>query len=191
MSESWAELLEKLGEQTLLTGGIGIVVLAVLILMLLSRRQPKKVVAYTTDNGRVMVSRGAIVELVQTSCAQLEEVSKPSVRIKVKGSTTHFLVNIKLTSGGRLREIEQTLQSHLRNALTENLGIESLGKIDIVATGFKSGKISSKTTLPKAQEAPTLEPEETPEVEELIESAENENGPKPEKSTDSSEPKLL
>ena len=48
-----------------------------------------------------------------------------------------------LLSGGRLREIEQTLQTHLREALTENLGIESLGRINIVATGFKSGRIDS------------------------------------------------
>jgi hypothetical protein len=52
-------------------------------------------------------------------------------------------VRIKLLSGGRLREIEQTLQSHLRKALTENLGIESLGRINILATGFKSGRIDS------------------------------------------------
>ena len=52
-------------------------------------------------------------------------------------------MRIVLLSGGRLREIEQTLQSHLREALTENLGIESLGHINIIATGFKSGRIDS------------------------------------------------
>lgn len=114
-----------------------------LILLLLLRRQPKNVVAYTTENGRVMVSRQAIVELVQTSCEQLQDVSKPQVKIRVKGQTTHFEIRIKLLSGGRLRNIEQTLQSHLRRALTENLGIENLGCINIVATGFKSGRIDS------------------------------------------------
>ena len=114
-----------------------------IILILLVRRQPKNIVAYTTENGSVMVSSHAIIELVQTSCEQLEDVSKPQVKIKAEGQITHFEVRIVLRSGGRLREIEQTLQNHLREALTENLGIESLGRINIVATGFKSGRIDS------------------------------------------------
>jgi uncharacterized alkaline shock family protein YloU len=121
----------------------GAILALVCILVLLVRRQPKNVVAYTTENGRVMVSRHAIIDLVQTSCEQLENVSKTLVKIKGKGQTTHLEVRIVLLSGGRLREIEQTLQSHLREALTENLGIESLGYINIVATGFKSGRIDS------------------------------------------------
>ncbi len=143
---------------------IGISVLILLLwAILLVRRQPKSVMAYATDSGRVMVSRAAIIELVQTSCSQLKEVSKPSVKIKVKGSTVHFEVRIKLASGGQLRSIEQTLQTHLRNALTDNLGIEDLGRIDIIATGFKSGKIdrsSSVATEPALALGGETEPKE-------------------------------
>lgn len=137
-----SEALQHLTQPEFLYEGGAVLVLAFLLLLLL-RRQPKNVVAYTTENGRVIVSRHAIIELVQTSCEQLEDVSKPQVKIKVKGQTTHFEVRLKLLSGGRLRQIEQTLQSHLREALTENLGIENLGRINIVATGFKSGRIDS------------------------------------------------
>ena len=122
---------------------VGAILVLAIILVLLICRQPKNIVAYTTENGCVMVSRHAITELVQTSCEQLEDVSNPLVKIKAKGQDTHFEVRIVLLSGGRLREIEQTLQNHLREALTENLGIESLGRINIVATGFKSGRIDS------------------------------------------------
>jgi uncharacterized alkaline shock family protein YloU len=134
--------LQQLTQTGFLYVGGAILVFAFL-LVLLVRRQPKNVVAYITENGRVMVSRHAIIDLVQTSCEQLENVSKPLVKIKGKGQATHLEVRIVLLSGGRLREIEQTLQSHLREALTENLGIESLGHINIVATGFKSGLIDS------------------------------------------------
>ena len=121
----------------------GAIFILAIILLLLIRWQPKNIVAYTTENGSVMVSRHAIIELVQNSCEQLEDVSKPLVKIKAKGQITHLEVRIVLLSGGRLREIEQTLQTHLREALIENLGIESLGRINIVATGFKSGRIDS------------------------------------------------
>ena len=142
---NFSELTDALQQVTrpeLLYVGGAILMLAI-ILVLLVRRQPKNIVAYTTENGSVMVSRHAIIELVQTSCEQLEDVSNPLVKIKAKGQITHFEVRIVLLSGGRLREIEQTLQRHLREALTENLGIESLGRINIVATGFKSGRIDS------------------------------------------------
>ena len=87
-------------------------------LILFLRRQPKNVVAYCTENGSVTVSRSAIIELVQTSCEQIQDISKPQVKIKSEGETSHFEVSIKLKSGGSLRTIEQTLQSHLRQALT-------------------------------------------------------------------------
>jgi hypothetical protein len=140
-------------------------------LVLIIRRQPKNVTAYTTGNGSVMVSRSAIVELVQTSCEQIEEVAKPQVRIKVKGKNTHFEVRLKLQSGANLRAIEETLQTHLRKALSENLGIEHLGQINVVATGFKSGRVEQKSPQarvfakkePESESEPKSEPESKPE----------------------------
>ncbi|MGJ8650504.1 MAG: alkaline shock response membrane anchor protein AmaP [Opitutaceae bacterium] len=140
------EALQHLTQPAYLYIGGGVVVCAFLLILLV-RRQPKKVVAYVTENGRVMVSRSAIIELVQTSCQQLNDVSKPHVSIQVKGKVTHLDVSIKLLSGGRLRSVEETLQTHLRHALTENLGIENLGRINIVATGFKSGRIEQSSTV--------------------------------------------
>lgn len=145
------------------------------LFILLKRRQPKKVIAYKTENGQVTVSRSAIVELVQTSCQQLSYVSKPRVKIKVKGKTTHFEVRLKLTSGASLRKIESTLQAHLRRALTEDLGIENLGRIDILATGFKSGKISE---LPRQSQIAVDEPEYSENDDlEILDSSEDDSAP--------------
>jgi hypothetical protein len=148
------EVLQHLAQPEYLYIGASALVLAIFLILLL-RRQPKNVVAYITENGRVMVSRSAIVELVQTSCEQLQDVSKPHVKIKVKGKVTHFDVSIKLMSGGRLRSVEETLQTHLRHALTDNLGIENLGRINIVATGFKSGQVKQSNLTPTDTPNPT------------------------------------
>ena len=143
MSETWIELLKLCGDNLqFCVIGLGIFVLLVVTFV---NRQPNQVVAYTTDSGSVTVSRTAIVELVQSSCAQIEAVSKPRVTIKVKGLTAHFKIRIKLASGGRLRDVEHALQNHLRKSLSDNLGIEHLGKIDIVATGFKGDLIIDNT----------------------------------------------
>ncbi len=161
---NWTEITETLShlaEPTYLYAAGGALALA-LFLILLVRRQPQKIVAYQTENGRVMVCRSAIVELIRTSCEQLDDVAKPSVKIRVKGKTTHFDVRIQLMSGGRLRDIEQTLQTHLRQNLTENLGIENLGQINIVATGFKSGRIQVSSPITTKEKA-TIDPLENAE----------------------------
>lgn len=166
--ETIVESLKYLAQPMYLYIAITALLLA-FVLILLLRRQPKNVAAYSTSNGQVMVSRSAIFELVQTSCIQIEEVSKPQVRMKIKGGKKHFEVRLKLASGAQLRSIEEILQQHLRKALTENLGIEDLGRIDIVATGFKSGKLDSSSSITKKEPEPVIE--EAP-TEDIIDSSE-------------------
>lgn len=154
-----AQANDSLTQVQYLYAAAAVLVLAV-VLFFLMRRQPKHVKAYATDNGEVMVSRAAIVELVQTSCEQIKEVSKPQVRMRVKGGQKHFEVRLKLASGGHLRSIEAMLQTHLRKALTENLGIENLGQINILATGFKSGRMEASSSITKKQPESELNQDE-------------------------------
>ncbi|MGJ8641137.1 MAG: alkaline shock response membrane anchor protein AmaP [Opitutaceae bacterium] len=165
------ETLQSLASSQLNLYILGGALLVVFLLILFMRRQPKRVTAYITENGRVLVSRSAIVELVQTACQQLNDVSKPRVKLVVKRNVTNLDVEIKLLSGGRLRTIEDTLQGHLRSALSENLGIENLGYINIVATGFKSGRIDTSATTKRLAD-PTLD--EMEEAVDVIESPEAE-----------------
>lgn len=125
----------------------GLVLVLVLLLLALLRRQPKHLIAYETEDGSVTVSRLAIVELVRTSCNQFSELGKPSIRIHKRGKYTHLTIYIKFLGGSRLREIEKTLQEHLRHNLSESLGVENLGKINIVVTSFKSKKIAPPSNV--------------------------------------------
>lgn len=168
MSEmDWTEFLNSFDylarTEYLYIGGFALVLAFTLILLV--RRQPKNVVAYKTGNGRVMVARSAIKELVYTSCEQIEGVSKPQIAIDIRGAKAHFEVRLKLASGSHLRTVEETLQAHLRKALTENLGIENLGRINIVATGFKSGRVEPSSSLkhkePATEEVSAAETDET------------------------------
>ncbi|MFP4166660.1 MAG: alkaline shock response membrane anchor protein AmaP [Opitutales bacterium] len=121
--------------------GIAVIVL-VLCYLCLRRRQPRSILAYTTEQGRLTVSRSAIVELVRSACEQLDHIARrPKVRIRLRGRSVDFEIRIKLAEGGKLKDVEQTLQRHLRRELTQNLGIENLGRIDVVAAGFKSGRV--------------------------------------------------
>lgn len=125
-----------------LYGGALLGIAGILLLMrLFCGCRAKRVIAYSTESGKVIVNRSAIVELVQSACAQIESVSKPRVSIRIRRGIPHFQVRLKLASGGRLRDVESSLQEHLREALTLNLGIEQLGNIDVIATGFRSERI--------------------------------------------------
>lgn len=137
------EGLQQLGAQEYALIALAALALIALLILLL-RRQPKKIVAYATDDGQVFVARSAIKELVQTACEQLEGVSKPRTRISIKGDCAHFDVQVKLVGNCRLKEVEATLQKHMRRTLTENLGIENLGQIDVTATGFKSDRVEQE-----------------------------------------------
>lgn len=150
---TYAELSESLqstgGQAYLLIGGAAL--LLAFFLFLLLRRQPKKIVAYTTDDGAVLVARSAIRELVQSACEQLEGVNKPRTRIRIKGGRAHFDIEVKLVGSCRLKQVESTLQRHMRQALAENLGIEQLGSINVIATGFKSGRVEQSQVSPPAK----------------------------------------
>jgi uncharacterized alkaline shock family protein YloU len=136
--------------------------LSVAIFIFLRKRQPKNIIAYKTENGNVTISRSAIVELVRTSCKQISQVSKPKLKVFVKKGLTHFSIRIQLTSGASLKDVEDTLQNHLRESLSKDLGIENLGEINIIVTSFKSGKIRPISNASTAYTSPVQsEPEKT------------------------------
>ena len=100
-------------------------------------RPPSKIRAFRGDTGYVMVSRHALLELVYSACEQLPEVRKPSVRIRSKRKL-HLQVRIQVDGSSRLRDTSSYLQTHLKDALENNMGIERLGSIEVVVTGIRT-----------------------------------------------------
>lgn len=148
------ELLDHLIQRENLGLGLAVLVLFGFFILLL-RRQPSQIVAYKSEQGKVLVARSAIRELVQSACEQIEGVSKPKTCIRIKGGRAHFDIRVKLVGTSKLKQIETTLQQHMRRALSENLGIEKLGNINVIATGFKSGRVdqaSIKQSAPARNE---------------------------------------
>ena len=170
-NEDLSRPLEHLMQNEYLYIAGGTLALAFLLILLI-RRQPKQIVAYKTENGRVFVARSAIKELVQSACLQIDGVTRPHCRIKTKGERINLSVEIKLDSGSQMRAIEALLQKHMRRSLIENLGIEKLGSINIIATGFKASRASSATAklIETEQELEaTQEPETEPSESEVFE----------------------
>lgn len=138
---NWVAYTEGLSALELYGGAFLAIAFIYFLMRLFCGCSAKRVIAYTTEGGKVIVNRAAIVELVNSACAQIKDVSKPRVRIRIRGGIPHFQVRLRLSSNGQLRTVEASLQQHLRDALTNNLGIEKLGTIDVVATGFKTTRL--------------------------------------------------
>ena len=132
-----------------------ILLILLVIFILFRRRQPKNIIAYSTENGSVTINRSAVVELVRTACEQLAQITKPNLKIFVKKGLTHFNIRIQLISGSSLKDLESTLQNHLRQSLSQDLGIESLGNINIIVTSFKGSRVRSPN-MPVNQIPPAL-----------------------------------
>jgi uncharacterized alkaline shock family protein YloU len=130
--------------------GAGILVLVLLALLIwLMRRQPSRVRAFHNDKGYVDISRMALVEMVRSTCEQIDIEKKPGVAIRCCRGRLHIDVRIRLLSTRKLTEVSGILQGQLIEMLEQGLGIRKLGSINVIVTGIRlrSGK-ESRAELP-------------------------------------------
>ena len=88
----------------------------------------------------VQVNCGAISDLVQSICKKDSHISQLKTKIISKRKNLNIQIRLRIESGSHLKSIEETLQSEIREALRESLGIENIGFIDIIATGIKDSR---------------------------------------------------
>ncbi|MGE9291644.1 MAG: alkaline shock response membrane anchor protein AmaP [Puniceicoccales bacterium] len=137
----WIEAVEGTNFQFLIQKEFLIIAglaLALLLLLLLLRLCPsRKIRAFKGETGSVEVSRHALIEMVHSACEQMPEVRKPSIKIKA-GRKLNLSVRIRVDGSTHLRDTASFLQSHLKDALENQLGIERLGEIKILVTGVRA-----------------------------------------------------
>lgn len=130
----------------LILGVCAFVVLLILLNWFTSLFKSPRLIAYKTEKGMVQVNCGAISDLVQSICKKDSHISQLKTKIISKRKKLNIQIRIRIESGSHLKSIEETLQSEIRDALSESLGIENIGFIDIIATGIKdSRKIQPST----------------------------------------------
>ena len=88
----------------------------------------------------VHVNFGAISDLVQSICKKDNHISQLKTKIITKRKNLNIQIRLRIENGSHLKSIEETLQSEIREALRESLGIENIGFIDIIATGIKDSR---------------------------------------------------
>lgn len=126
-----------LGEKPYLI--IAAIAAGLFILLVLYRIRPRRRIrAFKGETGYVEISRHALLELVHSACEQMPEVRKPSIKVKPRRKL-NLSVRIRVDGSVQLRDTAAFLQTHLKDALENNLGVEKLGRIEVLVTGIRSG----------------------------------------------------
>lgn len=147
----------------LLMGAVALGLL--LILLILRLRPPSRIRAFQGETGYVEISRHALLGLVYSACEQLPEVRKPSVKVRGR-RRLNLSVRIRVDGSAHLRDTASYLQTHLKDALENNLGVEKLGRIEILVTGIRAASTPRKVDLnqsPAESKAPAPSPAPAPE----------------------------
>lgn len=103
-------------------------------------RKKNTFLAYKTENGSVSVSKNAISDLIRQICHNNHGISLIKAQLKKKKQWLDLQIFIRIEGGGQLKAIEQSLQLSIREALQETFGIESIRRINLVASSIKAIK---------------------------------------------------
>lgn len=139
------EALPDLPGGPYLSIGLGMVFL-ILVLWLLLRRRPNAVEALDSESGHVMVSRRAITEVARRTCETMPGIGRCNTRIKFRRGILLIDVRIRLVAGHSLSEVCSELDHRLNRTLRDNLGIQKLGDINIMVTGFSGDPTTDELT---------------------------------------------
>lgn len=127
--------------------------LLVLLLGVLVRRQRMHVEVETAD-GRVCILDVAIKRYVQSALARVPGVMTKRVLLKHGRRGLQVEVYVLVRSHERLIDLKQQLIDRARKALTEDLGITSLGGIDVLIEDFEVRQKAEPPPAPAAAPAP-------------------------------------
>jgi len=120
----------------------GVIILLLLLFLLAfvaMKRRRRHIEIFSSETGRVHVSRGALEDLVENAALQYGAVSRPRARFEKRRGKLHLYVRLKLGPGQKLPQFSSGLQAHLSRSLRDAFGIEGLGGVNIIITGFKGG----------------------------------------------------
>ncbi len=156
-------------EQSLYLAGAVLLFVLLFYLRASYREKVRKVIAFESPKGQVQISQKAVVDLIRRVCAQLPEVEKCQPHLKFRGKTLHIEVNIHLRADRRLGDIKMLLDEQITQVLRDRIGLEHLGKINVVITRLIGEPPLHAASSPPAAKPPAGYDEEEDEEEELRE----------------------
>ena len=129
-------LQDLLDSEYFIGGAVTLAALFVLwLIKALMFRPPRVVQAFPTEGGQVLVTVRAVKELVMHCCEELSGNGSAEVRVGVRGGELRTRVHLRLRRNANVKAVTSYLRERIVQALTENLGLDNVGDIDIVVVG--------------------------------------------------------
>ncbi len=98
------------------------------------RRRTFEIIA--NSSGRVRVSHQALADLVESAARQYGGVGRPRAHFKRGGGKLAVYVRLKIAAGQKLPQFTNLLQMRIADSLREAFGLEGLGGVHIIITGY-------------------------------------------------------
>ncbi len=116
------------------------IIIGCLLLFLLAcvmiRRRRRTFEIFANASGRVRVAHHALADLAESAAQQYGAVGRPKAYFKRRGGKLEVYVRLKIAAGQKLPQFTNLLQLRIADSMREAFGLENLGGVHIVITGY-------------------------------------------------------
>lgn len=113
---------------------IGILILIIIWLRIRKNRQVIQL--FKNSEGNVALVQNALIDLMKQTCHDVAPESKPHVYLWTKNNTLNIKVKMQISSDQHIETTASIIQKQLHIVLKDTLGLEKIGSINILITGF-------------------------------------------------------
>ena len=113
-------------------------------------RQPSQLLAFTTERGKVFISRKAISGMIARVAARTQGVVRCRSRLKERDGRLNITLKIRILADADLREIQRRMELQIVDALNRNLGFDRMGEITTRAVSVEGDLAAPSSIAAKA-----------------------------------------
>lgn len=118
----------------------------IVVFWLMVRRPRDRITAFEDGNGTVTVSRRALEDIIARSCEQFDEIVRAKVSVRTRNDKIRTEILLRLKQSARVRDFSKQLRARITEILTDNLGMDDVGTMELIVAGIVSDKNSPRTT---------------------------------------------
>ncbi len=157
--------------------GMFILTLLYIILSVMSYRS-KPVVTIDTDRGKVHIIDSAVRKYLFSTLNKMPSIQVRSIQVSGSKKGLQVIVFVRVRSVSHLNDVKETIIERMRNALEKELGVPTIGKLEVIVDDFEAVRVSKQhapatdnadpiptATLPAATTEPAPEADTVPTAE--------------------------
>lgn len=129
----------------LLIAGATVLLLFWLWSRIRAARHPAEITAFSTPNGTVGIARSALCDLVDKVAVSIDGVNRCASRVTKKGALVNLQLRVQIIAGTQLTDVVPHLERRVAQTLRQTFGLENLGAINTLVTGFTAEAKSKKS----------------------------------------------